>query len=59
MNVGFYRMFYTIKKHASDKRWFYFSPQIGAPKLTDDAPSSIKNWKSCFIYVPDALVEES
>lgn len=53
-NMDFYKMFYTIKKYASDKGWLYFSPQTGVSKLTDDAPTSIKNWKTRFIFMPNA-----
>ena len=50
--VTLFRRCYTIKN--SDKKgWFYFGNRNKhVPKLIVDTPSSIKEWKHNFIFVP-------
>ena len=49
-NVNLFRRCYSLKNSGSEKGWFYFGNKV--PKLVYDAPSSIKEWKNNFFFVP-------
>ena len=48
--VNLFRHCYSLKNSGSEKGWFYFGNKV--PKLVVDAPSSIKEWKKNFFFVP-------
>ena len=48
--VNLFRRYYSIKNSGSENGWFYFGNKV--PKLVVDVPTSIKEWKRNFFFVP-------